>query len=119
MITFPSLKTGVVAQYPAGRSLLKSTWVGRFVDGSEQRYRQTKTAQHRWLIHLAELTEAEVMALREFVTSVAGRFGTFSFTDPFDSTTYASCSLDSDATGFDWLFENNVRGTLSIRENRS
>jgi hypothetical protein len=119
MSTFPLLKTGVVAQYPAGRSLTKSTWVGRFLDGSEQRFRLMKDPQHSWAIHLAELTEAEVVALREFVADAAGRFGTFSFTDPFDGATYASCSLDNDSTGFDWLFENNVRGTLSIRENRS
>ena len=119
MIAFPKLKSGVVAQYPAGRTLTKSTWIARFVDGSEQRHRLAKTPQHRWAIHLAELTEAEVTALREFVGAVAGRFGNFSFTDPFDGTTYASCSLDHDSTTFDYVFENNVRGTLLIRENRS
>jgi hypothetical protein len=119
MIAFPQLKTGVVAQYPAGRSLAKSTWIGRFLDGGEQRFRLSKAPQHRWTIHLAELTEGEVIAIREFVTTVAGRFGKFSFTDPFDGATYADCSLDHDQSAFDYLFENNVRGTLLIRENRS
>jgi hypothetical protein len=119
MSTFPTLKSGVVAQYPAQRSLTKSTWIGQFVDGSEQRFRLEATPLHRWTINLSLLAETEVAAIRDFIVNMSGRFESFSFTDPWDGTTYANCSLDSDSNAVEWLSENNARTKLLIRENRS
>jgi hypothetical protein len=119
MITFPVLKTGAVAQYPAQRSVSKSTWIGRFVDGSEQRFSNQAGPLHRWTVNLSLLTEAEAIAIREFIDNVSGRFESFSFTDPWDGAGYASCSLDTDTSAIEWLGENNARTTLVIRENRS
>jgi len=119
MITFPVLKTGAVAQYPAQRSISKSTWIGRFVDGSEQRFRNEATPLHSWTIHLSLLTEAEVVAIRQFVADASGRFESFAFTDPWDGAVYSNCSLHTDAQAIEWLGENNARTTLVIRENRS
>ena len=39
---FPTLKTGAVMQYPGKRILQFSTDVVRFLDGTEQRYREYK-----------------------------------------------------------------------------
>lgn len=39
---FPTLKTGATLQYPAQRATAFSTDVVRFVDGSEQRFRDIK-----------------------------------------------------------------------------
>ena len=119
MISFPTLKSGVVAQYPAQRSVSKTTWIGHFVDGSEQRFRNEAAPLHRWTINLSLLTEAEVVALREFIVNMSGRFESFSFTDPWDGTAYPNCSLDSDSNAVEWLSENNARTKLTIRENRS
>jgi hypothetical protein len=119
MITFPVLRTGAVAQYPAQRSVLKSTWIARFVDGSEQRFRNDAAPLHSWTIHLSLLTEAEVVAIREFVNDASGRFESFSFTDPWDATVYPNCSLDADTQAVEWFGENNAHTTLLIRENRS
>jgi hypothetical protein len=119
MITFPILKTGAVAQYPAQRTVSKSTWIGRFVDGSEQRFRNEAVPLHSWIIRLSLLTEAEVVAIREFVADAAGRFESFAFTDPWDGTLYPNCSLDGDTQSIEWIAENNARTTLLIRENRS
>ena len=119
MITFPILKSGAVAQYPAQRSVARSTWIGRFVDGSEQRFRNEASVLHRWVVNLSLLTEAEVVAIREFVVNVNGRFGSFAFTDPWDATVYSSCSLDADANTIEWFGENNGHTSLVIRENRS
>jgi hypothetical protein len=118
-IAFPTLKSGVVAQYPAQRSVEKSAWIGQFVDGSEQRFRTEAAPLHRWTINLSQLTEAEVVAFREFIVNMSGRFESFTFTDPWDGTTYPNCSLDSDTNAFEWLIENNARTRLTIRENRS
>jgi hypothetical protein len=119
MSAFPALKSGAVAQYPAERIVTKSTWVGRFVDGSEQRFRTAAAPLHRWTIKLSLLSEAEVVAIREFVNNLSGRFESFTFTDPWDGTTYSSCSVASDTTAIEWLGENDARTTLVIQENRS
>ena len=119
MITFPKLKSGAVAQYPAQRTVAKSTWIGRFVDGSEQRFRNEATGLHRWVVRLSLLTEAEAVAMREFVDNVSGAFESFTFTDPWDGTVYSNCSLESDIAAIEWFGENNARTTLVIRENRS
>lgn len=119
MITFPTLKSGAVAQYPAQRSVARSTWIGRFVDGSEQRFRNEPGVLHRWVVNLSLLTEAEVVAIREFVDEVGGRFELFTFTDPWDGAVYADCSLENDAHSIEWFGENNARTTLVIRENRN
>ena len=119
MITFPILKSGAVAQYPAKRTLTASTWIGRFVDGSEQRFRNEATVLRRWVVRLTLLSEAEVAAIREFVDDANGRFGSFSFTDPWDGVVYADCSLESDDHAVEWVGENNAHTRLVIRENRS
>lgn len=119
MITFPVLKSGAVAQYPAERTVAKTTWIGRFVDGSEQRFRNEATGLHKWVVRLSLLTETEMVAVREFVDNVSGRFESFTFTDPWDGAVYANCSLGNDANTIEWLGENNGRTTLTIRENRS
>ena len=119
MITFPTLKTGAVAQYPARRSVAKSTWIGLFVDGSEQRFRNEATALHHWVVNLSLLTETEAVAVREFIDNVSGRFGSFTFTDPWDGASYTNCSLEGDSTTIEWTGENNARTRLTIRENRS
>ena len=118
-ISFPLLRSGVVAQYPAQRSVGKSAWIGQFVDGSEQRFRMEATPLHKWTVNLSQLTEAEVVAFREFIVNMSGRFETFAFTDPWDGTTYTNCSFDSDTNSIEWLNENNARTKLVIRENRS
>jgi hypothetical protein len=119
MINFPTLKSGAVAQYPAQRSARKSTWIGQFVDGSEQRFRTEATPLHAWTVNLSLLTEAEVINMREFIVNMSGRFESFTFVDPWDGTTYPDCSLDSDSNAVEWLSENNARTKLLIRENRS
>ncbi|HEY3741172.1 MAG TPA: DUF2460 domain-containing protein [Bryobacteraceae bacterium] len=119
MSTFPTLKSGAVAQYPAQRAVSKTTWIGQFVDGSEQRFRHGAAPLHKWTVNLSLLTEKEVVALREFIVNMSGRFESFSFTDPWDGTTYAHCSFDSDTNAIEWLGENNARTQLIIRENRS
>ena len=42
MANFPRLTTGAVTQYPSSRNLTYSTYVLRFVDGREQRFRELR-----------------------------------------------------------------------------
>src|ERR1039458_10518178 len=79
---FPTLKTGAVMQYPAKRTLQFNTDAIRFLDGTEQRFRDNPSVLHGWTIQLDLLDESELAALDQFFISNQGRFGSFSFTDP-------------------------------------
>ena len=119
MASFPRLKTEAVMQYPAARSLAFATEVVRFVDGSEQRYRDFGAPLRRWTIRLDLLDEAELTALEEFYTAQQGAFGNFSFTDPWDGREYADCSLEQDQVEIVLAGERRGQTALVVRENRS
>ncbi len=118
MSAFPRLKTGVVAQYPATRSVVYGTEVFRFLDGSEQRFRSSSGAVRRWVIRLDLLDETETSRLEEFFASMQGRFGSFSFQDPWDNTIYPDCSLESDELVIEERGETRGKLALVVRENR-
>jgi phage-related protein len=119
MPTFPRLKSDAVMQYPATRRQRFASQVVRFVDGSEQRYRDLGAPLKIWEIRLDLLDEAELTALEDFFLANQGAFGSFAFTDPWDGTEHADCSLDQDA--FALALSGEMRGAtgLVVRENRS
>lgn len=119
MAAFPQLKTGAVAQYPSHRSLTFSTRRTRFLDGSEQRFRDYPAPLHCWAIQLDQLDEAEVAAIQDFFVAQQGELGDFSFTDPWDGVEYPSCSIDSDRALREYLASGRGCTTLVVRENRS
>ena len=116
---FPTLKTGAVMQYPAKRTLQFATGVIRFVDGTEQRYRDNPSVLHRWTIQLDLLDEQEIAALNQFFQESQGRYASFSFTDPWDGTVYPNCSLSADTFAFQLTGEMRSKTALTILENRS
>ena len=118
-MSFPSLKTNAVAQYPARRTVLYQNQALRFVDGSEQRYRDGAAPLHRWEIRLAQLDETEMAALATFVETSQGAYGTFAFTDPWDGRVYPNCSLSADELALTAAGEMNGAVTLTIVENRA
>jgi len=119
MSNFPTLKTGAVLQYPAQRWNRFSTKVLRFVDGSEQRFKNYQTPLRRWVIRLDLLDQTELHALREFFRTQNGAAASFSFTDPWDSTTYSTCSLASDEISEELQDELKCKTSLTVQENRS
>lgn len=119
MSTFPTLKTGAVIQYPARRDIRSSTQVLTFVDGSEQRYRGQAAPLRRWVIQLDLLDEGEIRQIEEFFVAEQGKFGDFAFTDPWDGTQYASCSLEADSVALEFLEEGRGRVSLVVRQNAS
>ena len=119
MASFPILSTDAVLQYPAGKDFSLSTQVFRFIDGSEQRFRDYPQVLHRWIVTLDLLTETELNALREFFRIQDGAFGQFSFTDPWDGSQYANCSLETDEMTDVLESQGRSRTTLVIRENKS
>ncbi len=118
MASFPTLKTGAVAQYPSDRQQSFSTQVFRFVDGSEQRFPAYGAALRRWTVRLDLLDEAELTALQQFFQSAGGRAGTFSFTDPFSGTAYSNCSFDTDELDLTFGGPQAGKTSIGIKENR-
>ncbi|MGD0666028.1 MAG: DUF2460 domain-containing protein [Bryobacteraceae bacterium] len=118
MASFPTLKTSAVAQYPATKAVTFQNQVVRFVDGSEQRYRDCAGPLHQWVIRLNELDETEMTALEQFLESNQGSFGSFSFTDPWDNQTYNNCSFASDAMDLTSMEEMRGQTSVTVKENR-
>ena|SRR5689334_19024992 len=110
--TFPTLKTGAITQYPATKTFQYFCVVSRFLDGSDQRYRDYSAPLRRWAIHLNMLDEAELSALDQFVVGQQGRFGTFLFVDPWTQSTIPHCTLEQD--GLDYQMSEELRGTTSL-----
>jgi hypothetical protein len=118
MATFPQLKTSAVAQYPATKALRFQNQTLRFLDGTEQRYRDSAGPLHQWVINLSELDESEMAAFEQFFEDNQGRLGSFAFTDPWDGTQYANCSLASDEMELSSLGEMSGKTSLTVIENR-
>ncbi len=118
MATFPKLKTDAVAQYPATRGVQMRNQALRFVDGSEQRYRDCAGPLHRWEIRLDALDEGEMAAIEEFFADTQGRFGSFEFIDPWDGKTYANCSLEADELTLAAAGEMRGSTAVAVVENR-
>ena len=96
MPDFPLLRTGAVAQYPSQREIAFNTSVTRFVDGTEQRFRAQKGPALRWFIRMSQVSAEEIAVLEDFFDSAQGRFGSFSFVDPWDGAEYPDCSFEED-----------------------
>jgi hypothetical protein len=118
MATFPLLKTKAVAQYPAMRAVRFENQVLRFVDGAEQRYRDSAGPLHAWTIPLNELDETELTAIVDFFEINQGRFGNFSFVDPWDGHEYPNCSIECDGIEMMTADEMRCKTSLTIIENR-
>ncbi len=118
MATFPVLKTNAVAQYPARRAVQFLNQTLRFLDGTEQRYRDSAGPLHRWEIRLDQLDESEAAALDEFFMSCQGAFDSFAFTDPWDGHVYENCSLAADDIQLTAADEMQGSTVLTVVENR-
>jgi hypothetical protein len=118
MATFPPLKTTAVAQYPATKSLQFRNQIVRFVDGNEQRYRDSAGPLHRWVIRLDLLDETEMAAIEDFFYSNQGAFASFAFIDPWSATSYPNCSLASDQLPLSSLAQLRGKTSVTVIENR-
>lgn len=119
MPALPRLKTDAVAQYPARRETRYRNHVVRYLDGTEQRYRELGPALRSWVIRLDLLDEAELAAIEEFFLSQQGRAGSFSFVDPWDDVEYADCSFLDESFEMELSGEMRGRTRLTVRQNRS
>jgi hypothetical protein len=119
MATFPSLKTGAVAQYPLKTAFNYQADIVWFLDGSEQRFRNSPSVLHQWEIDLAKLDETELAVIEQFFLGNQGPTLSFSFQDPETNDVYPSCSVSP--TELALTFSGPLSGstTILIRENRT
>lgn len=99
MAQFPKLKTGAVSQYPTEKVLERSGEAHRFLDQSEQRFRDSFEGRRRWKIRLSLLDDSELAELRELFIERRGRAGTFDFEDPMTGLLVTNCRFGSDRFG--------------------
>jgi hypothetical protein len=119
MAAFPRLKTTAIAQYPAQRAVGYRTSVFRFVDGAEQRYRESAGPLRKWTFDLRRLDETELAAIDDFFAAQRGAAGTFAFTDPWTGREYANCSFERSQLNLHSIAEMNGCTTITVVENRS
>jgi hypothetical protein len=119
MATFPSMRTSAIVQYPARRSVRYQNEAVRFVDGTEQRYRDSAGPLHQWEIRLDLLDEGELAELEGFFAANQGAFGTFDFTDPWSGQSYKNCRLAKDEVTMTASGELRGATVLVVREERS
>ena len=96
MATFPRLKTGAVAQYPLTRWSRVQNQILHFLDGTDQRYRDSAGQRLEWEIQLSQLDPGEVADIERFFGEMQGAYGSFSFTDPWDGQVHDNCSVADD-----------------------
>jgi Conserved hypothetical protein 2217 (DUF2460) len=118
MATFPRLRTGAVAQYPIARTEQFQNQTVRFVDGTEQRYRDAGKARLRWAIPLSGLDENELAVIEEFFEANQGAYGSFSFADPWDGQVYDDCSLELDDLNVTTVAEMRGLTQLTVVRNK-
>jgi hypothetical protein len=116
--SFPLLKTGAVAQYPADRTRRFSTRVLRFLDGGEQRFAGFAAPLKRWLVRLELLDDAELATFEEFFVAQGGRAGVFTFTDPWNGTVHPNCSFEDDGMTADYRGRGDGATSMVVKENR-
>ena len=119
MATFPTLKTGAVAQYPAAKNLRFKNEVLQFLDGTDQRYRDSSGPLHGWEIRLSQMDDREMAKIEQFFVANQGCFGSFAFTDPWDGQVYPNCSIAEDELGLTAAAEMRGGASMKIVENRS
>ncbi len=114
MASFPTLKTGAVAQYPLQSGTRYVSQSVQFMDGSRQLYKIQGRALRRWSIQLNALDEGEMAAVIAFVEQQS--LSTFSFTDPVTGQTAATCILSGGYMKAAMTAEENGQASLVVEE---
>ena len=81
--------------------------------------RRIKTLEQ--LVFAGDIVESDtcIVTCRNFFRAQRGAAGTFRFTDPWDATKYANCSLEGDEMIESFVDIGRGKTTLVVKENRS
>lgn len=119
MLPFPTLKTGAVAQYPLSVLVEYRADIVWFLDGSEQRFRNSPSVLRQWEIKLDKLDEQEMANVQQFFVANGGAQNSFAFTDPSSQLEYPNCSLVGDSLELTYTELLSGKTTMRIRQNRT
>jgi phage-related protein len=114
MSSFPTLRTGAVAQYPLDRTVQFQTQSVRFLDGSRQRFRLYGAGLRRWKIRLDLLDEQELAAVAAFVEQQGT--AVFAFTDPVTGDAVSQCIVSGGSYDAGMSSEMDANATVEIEE---
>jgi len=114
MASFPTLKTGAVAQYPLQTGSRYASQAVQFLDGSRQSYRIQGPALRRWSIQLNGLGEGELADVIAFVEQQC--LAPFPFTDPVSGQTASRCIIAGQKMDAVMKQEESGQATLIIEE---
>jgi hypothetical protein len=109
-MTFPTLKTGAVAQYPLEQTLRYSTDAVRFLDGSQQKFRLFGNGLRRWIVKLDFLDENELGAVTDFIDQQES--AVFCFPDPISGSVVPKCIISGER--FDATMTGEMQGQATV-----
>jgi hypothetical protein len=102
-MTFPTLSSGAVAQYPLPVSYTSPVEIIRFIDGADQRFVARGQTLRSWHVQLSFLNEDEVHQIEEFFESLEGQYSLFSFFDPYSGLSVPNCVMGQSSLITDYL----------------
>ncbi len=103
MLTFPTLSTGAVAQYPLPVSYTSPVEIVRFIDGTDQRYLSRGQTLRSWHVQLSFVNEDEIRQIERFFESLQGQYALFAFPDPYSGQIVLNCVMGQSALVTDYL----------------
>lgn len=116
MADFPAINaSGVRFQFPIETSREFRTLVNDLPSGKRHSYYLRAVPLSRWTLTYSVLNASELGIIEGFFESMAGRLGTFGFTDN-QGTYHAKCRFDTDAPEVRYVGPGQYAVTLVIVE---
>lgn len=122
-VTYPALASGAVTQRPWSKrrsyqtnySDVDTAGVRHALAMRSGGFTNFPTGAARiWDLRYAAIRTTDAEAIAAFFVTTAGRYGSFSFTDPDTSVTYTGCRFDSDELELSYNGYNNCSLQVSI-----
>lgn len=122
--SFPTFSWGGVAQMPLTQVSSFLTNVNEQASGPRYAFAYyagglsnfPSTYLRSWRISYSILSDADLATLETFFLGMQGRYGSFSFTDPLDSTTYNHVRFDQDDLQITYQTKNINSVEVTLRE---
>jgi hypothetical protein len=117
MSVFPQIAGGLVTSqrpYISTASFLHTT--NEMDCGVRYAYSWRANPIYTWTLTFPHIPTTDVKTLEDFFNSMAGRYGTFSFTDIADGSTHTNCRFDQDTFAVMYNGVNDCAVVLKIAE---
>src|ERR1017187_9443340 len=99
MSAFPQMISGVTSQRPYTSSAEFLHTTNELASGGRIAYSWRTNPLYSWVLTFAHVSTTDVKVLEDFFNLMAGRYGTFTFTDLVDASIHSNCRFDQDDFG--------------------